>query len=312
MARKKKVLITGGAGFLGSFLAEVLAQKHSVTVIDDLSTGSKENLNNLACQFYRKRVWGPSAIQLLKRGGFDYVFHLAANAYIKTSVEKPFEDFDNNLIQPLRLLEAVRLMKQRPKIILASSAAVHGSACRFPMQEGDLLWPVSPYGAGKLALEQYASVYHRNYGVPVLCVRHYPMFGPRQKKQVVYDLMCKIAQPGKVLEVLGTGREVRDFLYVKDAAKGLALLAQHASFDGTAVNLCSGKGVSTRKIAETLLEVMRIKKKLKFTGQLRKGDVDKMVGSISRLVAFDFAPEYDLVTGLEETVNWFQSDRKRQ
>ena len=306
MAKKTRVLITGGAGFLGGFLTQELSHKHSVTVMDDLSTGSRNNLAGISCGFCKLRAWEKPAINLLKRGAFDLVIHLAANAYIKNSVDEPYQDFDNNLVQPLRLLDAVRQMTKKPKLLFISSAAVHGETIRFPMREDDKLRPVSPYGAGKLGLENYASVFCRTFGVPTLIVRLYPMYGPRQKKQVVFDLMRKLTLPGKILEVFGTGNEARDFLFVEDAARGMATIAGKLPFDGRTINLCSGKGIPIRQVVKTTMKTLGIIKNVHYTGKMRQGDVDKMVGSVEWLKRTVFKPEVSFEEGIKQTVLWFK------
>jgi len=308
MIRNKRIIISGGAGFLGSVTAELLSARNRVTVIDDLSTGVLASLRNCPCRFIRARAWGQRALDAVRRTRPDYIVHLAANAYIKTSVEKPSHDFENNAVQTFRLLEFVRHVEKKPKILLASSAAVHGRNIAFPMRETDHPAPVSPYGVSKLSLELYGSVYHQVYGVPVQTVRFYPMYGPRQKKQVVYDLMKKLCGRGDVLEVIGTGREVRDFLYVEDAARGIAAVLKGAKFDGSAVNLCTGRGVTIERVAREIMRAMKIKKRLLFTQRLRMGDVHKMVGSTVRIRKLGFRPLVAFEEGIKRTVKWFLGD----
>jgi UDP-glucose 4-epimerase len=307
MIKNNKILISGGAGFLGSHVTEILCAKNRVTVIDDLSTGKKENIRGLNCKFIRAKAWGNRALELVRQGRFDYIIQLAANAYIKTSVERPGYDFDNNIHQPFHLLETLRKMKNRPRLLLASSAAVHGENIRYPMKEDDRLCPISPYGVGKLTIEHYANVYARIYNVPALSVRLYPMYGPRQTKQVFYDLMKKLAGPGNQIAVIGTGREKRDFTYVTDAARAIECILSRGRFAGGVVNLCTGKGTSIHRVVTALMAAMGTNKKARYTRMLRDGDVKNMIGSPRQLRALGYRPRIPLKEGIKRTVQWFLS-----
>jgi len=197
-------------------------------------------------------------------------------------------------------------MKKKPKLLFASTAAVHGESPRFPMRENDPLLPVSPYGAGKLGVENYAHVYCKTFGVPAFCIRFYPMYGPRQKKQVVFDLMRKLSSRDRVLTVIGTGEERRDFLYVEDAAEGVARILRKVRFDGGVVNLCTGRGVRIREVVNAVMGSLGIRKKVRYTKKLRKGDVDAMIGSTARLRKTGFVPRTSFVKGMQKTAEWFK------
>jgi len=305
MITKKRVLITGGAGFLGSFLAERLARRNKVTILDDLSSGRRENLKACKCRFVKARLGSRRGLSLVRTGQFHYVVHLAANAYIKYSVDHPDRDFEKNLEEPFRFLETVRKMKNRPKILLASTAAVHGNNIRFPMREDDALHPVSPYGISKLAMEYYGEIYHKMFGVPSVSLRFYPMYGPRHYKQVIFDLMEKFASAKKRIKAFGTGQEIRDFTYVEDAAAAIEVVMQKFSFSGGVINLCSGKGVSIKRVANSVRREMGKKKEIDFTQKLRPGDVNKMIGFNGKLRQLGFRPEVSFQEGIKRSVEWF-------
>ncbi|OGJ89327.1 MAG: hypothetical protein A2268_08360 [Candidatus Raymondbacteria bacterium RifOxyA12_full_50_37] len=307
MIQGKRILVSGGAGFLGSFLVARLATVNRVTVVDDLSTGRRENLRGIDCKLVKARAWGGAACALVKKGGFDYIVNCAANGYIPVSVARPWFDFENNLVQPVKLLETVRNLKKRPRVAVVSSAAVLGEVRSLPMRETDLCAPVSPYGAGKLGVEQYASVYASVYGVPVKTIRLFPLFGPRQRKQLIYDLLVKLHAPGPDLRVYGTGRERRDLMYVEDAAAGFAALLEKGAFDGSTVNLCTGKGVSVARVAEELMRASGIRKRIVYAGGMRAGDVKAMIGSTTRLKKSGFAAVTPFEEGIRRTVTWFRS-----
>ncbi len=188
----KSVLVSGGAGFLGSHLVEQLTSAGAVvTIVDDLSTGHRENLSavsdavELKVLDIRQSIWE----QILNDNQYDVIFHLAANAYVPPSVERPAWDYQINLDSTFRLLEALHTIKWPGVLIYASSAAVYGNPVRIPICEDDPTVPISPYGVAKLAAERYNAVYSQLYGLRSASLRFFSLYGPRQRKQVVYDLI---------------------------------------------------------------------------------------------------------------------------
>ncbi len=302
-------LITGGAGFLGSHLVEELLKQHKVTIIDNLSTGKYENIKGLGrFRFHKMTLWEKDALSVLKKGRFDVVIHAAASAYIPHSVTNPLYDFRNNLDVTVNLLETVRCMSKRPKILLFSSAAVLGE-CKNIMKESDPVSPISPYGVSKAGVELYGRVYSSVYNMKIGVVRLFPLYGPRQRKQVVYDLMQKLLSKERKLEVIGTGKERRDLFFVKDAVRAITKFVIKGDFSGAVTNVCSGNSVSIRRIAETLMEVSNIKKDIRYTKKLRRGDASTMVGSTKVLNSFfDTGNITSLSRGIELTWKWFAAN----
>jgi UDP-glucose 4-epimerase len=239
----RRVLVTGGAGFIGSHLVEALVAGHNhVTVLDNLSTGSMANLARVQPQI--EVIVGELGALLcaermcLKR--YSHIFHLAANAYIPPSVENPLWDFQTNLHNTILLLEALRRLETQPHVIFASSAAVYGNPVRMPISEDDPTVPISPYGVGKLAAERYLYVYSRTYGVRATTLRLFSIYGPRQRKQVVYDLLGKLLLAPHRLDVYGDGTQVRDFAYVDDVVQAMLLAALRAPGAGEVYRRCVG------------------------------------------------------------------------
>ena len=301
------ILVTGGAGFLGSHIVKALCKKNKVTVIDDMSTGRLDNLKNLPVKISKNKCWSPS-VKEIKENNFDIVYHLAANAYIPNSVKFPEYDFTNNLVQTVKLLEAARLMKKPPKIVLFSSAAVLGEK-KGIMKESDSVEPISPYGASKAGVEFYGKNYAQNYSLKVLIIRLFPMYGKEQRKQIVYDLMVKQTSRSNWLEVIGSGFEKRDLTFINDAVDGIIALSRQDIFDGRIVNLCSGKGITTKKIAEEIIKVSGIRKNIIFTGSLRKGDVKSMIGSTKELSKYWNPARTKLGEGIKQSWQWFSSQK---
>lgn len=313
--RNKKVLITGGAGFLGSFLVENLLQAQArVTVVDNLSTGRKSNLKKVLPQitFLKSDARTKIFRNWLSRNKFDYFFHLAANPYIPPSVENPEYDFKENLLMVFNFLEIIRHQKKnyRPKLIFISTAGVYGNPKRNPITEEIPVDPISPYGVSKLASEQYVKIYHQLYDLQTLAVRMFPIYGPRQTKQVVFDFIKKLDNNPKFLKMFGDGSQSRDFIYVEDAARGLLQIAKKSKFQGEIYNLASGKETMILEIAKKLASLMRIKPIFKFT-PLRQGDAKNWRADISRVQALGFKPSTNLKTGLQKTLDWYFNEYQK-
>lgn len=309
--RDSSVLITGGAGFIGSHLVErVVAAGSRVTVVDNLSTGYLENLNSVIdrVDVHRADILDVDWEEMLKRDRFDLILHLAANSYVPPSVERPAWDFQTNLEGTFRLLEVLRILEWPGTLVYASSAAVYGQGARMPIQEGDLTVPVSPYGVSKLAAERYVAVYSQLYGLRAASVRFFSVYGPRQRKQVVYDLICKLVHNPTELFIYGNGSQVRDFNYVDDAVRAMMTVAERASMAGEAYNVASGWTCSIAELAEMLCRVLNVRPQFVYSGSVRLGDPEKWVASIERLQQLGFAPQIRLEDGLGRTALWLLSE----
>jgi len=307
-----KALITGVAGFLGSHLAErIRSQGVEVVGIDNFSSGDVKNLSTLKKHKSFSLVKG----DILKYEDLsksfkdvDVVFHFAAQSSVPKSTEDPIRDFEINVRGTLNVLELAR-KKEVNGVIFASSSTVYGNAV-LPTPENHLLRPISNYGASKAASEVYCSSYSSLYGLKTAIPRYYNIFGPRSRKGVMFDLLKKLQKnPGK-LEILGTGEQTKDYLYVTDAVDATLLIAEKGKLAGEAYNVGSGKNYSVKEIAEKLLEILGLsgKTKLVYTGSSWPGDVQKTLADISRLRALGFSPKVSFDQGLRSFVSWYESE----
>ncbi|MBL8132607.1 MAG: GDP-mannose 4,6-dehydratase [Anaerolineae bacterium] len=302
------VLITGGAGFIGSHLTEVLVGVGAkVTVVDNLATGNAANLQHLGAQV-TLIVGDVGELLRLKRlqvSDYAAIFHLAGNPYIPPSVENPAYDLRENLLNTFNLLEAVREAKERPKLISASSAAVYGNPVRLPIREDDPTVPISPYGVSKLAGERYLAVYSQLYDIAAVSMRFFSVYGPRQKKQVVFDLLRKIEANPHDIEVYGDGTQTRDFAYVMDIAHALVLAAERAPGRGEAYNVASGETTSIGQLVSALCEVCGVAPHIHYTGSVRPGDAERWEVDMQRLTDLGFKPETSLHDGVAAVKAWY-------
>jgi UDP-glucose 4-epimerase len=306
-----KALVTGGAGFIGSHLVERLVDLGAhVTVVDDLSTGRLENLRGVMSRIdLDERPLGALLDEPARLLDCDVIFHLAANAYIPPSVDDPAYDYGLNLDTTFRLLEVLRRAERRPRLVNASSAGVYGNPQRLPIRESDPTVPISPYGVSKLAAERYVAVYSELYGIPASSVRLFSVYGPRQRKQVVYDLVDRLAQDPRRLEVIGDGTQERDFVYVDDVAAAMILVSQQAPARGEALNVASDSTHSISQLVSGICDAMELRPEISYTGQVRPGDAERWSVDTSVLRMLGYEARTSLVQGLRATWDWYRAER---
>jgi UDP-glucose 4-epimerase len=310
--RGKKVLVTGGAGFIGSHLVErLVAAGAQVRVLDNLAQGREDNLVLSEIDFRRVDMTNAESVKSAVKGS-ELVFHLAANASVPRSVEDPTMDFSSNCLGTLNLFEALRKATVEACVV-ASSGAVYGQPVRFPIQETDELLPISPYGASKLGAEALCRAFRASYGLPAVIARIFNCYGPRQPRFVMFDFYRKLKRDPSRLEILGNGSQIRDFCYVADTVEALLRLGQTHSARGEAYNISSGTSYTVVQIAEIMARLLGSPDvQLQFTNQSWAGDAQRWEVSIAKLQkTTGFVPQYDLRKGLESFVAWFDAHPER-
>lgn len=301
----RSVLVTGGAGFIGSHLVELLVDAGAdVTVVDLLCSGSATNLAAVADRITLHET-DIRELDWREHLSADVIFHFAANAYVPPSVESPSFDYETNFAATFRLLEALREAKWPGRLVFASSAAVYGNAVRVPISETDPTVPISPYGVGKLSAERYLNVYAQLYGLRMAAVRFFSAYGPRQRKQVVFDLLSKLDRDRTQLPIHGDGTQVRDFLYVLDAARSAMVVAADGELTGEVYNVGAGREYTIDTLAKSLCALLGLSPEFRYTGVNRPGDPEKLVVDIRRLEDLGYQPEFELDDGLAEVVRWY-------
>lgn len=300
-------LVTGGCGFIGSHLVAALEKGgHRVSVLDDLSTGRRENVSSATQVVVGTITDAPTVNALIS--GIDGVFHLAAIASVERSRTEWGHTHASNLTGFINVLEAIALMKSPIPVVYASSAAVYGSNDKVPITEADLVQPLTAYGADKLGCELHARVGAVVHGIPSTGLRFFNVYGPRQDPRSPYSgvisIFCDRLRRGEPIEIYGDGRQIRDFVYVADVVEFL-LSAMATSTAGARVfNVCTGTGTSVLELANMIADLCQIAPDINFRPQ-RAGDIRASVGSEAfargRLGLHARAP---IREGLASTLQW--------
>ncbi len=310
---RKKVLITGGAGFIGSHLSEALVDHNvDVTIVDDLSTGSLFNLRSIVSKIrlVKSNILSRDFRRMIKTEKYDAILHLAGPAYVPPSVRNPSSNFKNTAYATLVLLDTLRKVRSNCRFIYASSAAVYGNPKKLPICEDDPTVPISPYGVAKLTSELYTYVFHKIYGLKTVSLRFFSVYGPRQKKQIIYDFITKLSKNPHKLTIIGDGTQKRDMIYVKDVVRAILKVLQNSNFNGNVYNVATGNSYSTKEIATIVARVMAKYPVLSYTKNLRPGDAQQWVVCINNLKKIGFFPKYSLEDGIRNTLKWFNSQIK--
>ena len=298
------MLVTGGGGFAGSHLVEALVDYGAeVTVVDNFQSGRPENLGQVADRI--SLIDRPLPEALDEVSAPDYVFHCAARSYVPPSVADPVGDMRTNGGLALHVLEWVRNHTPASKVIIFSSAAVYGSPRSTPVSEDHPLAPVSPYGVSKLAADRYAHVYASVFGLNTVAMRCFALYGPRHRKQVVFDLMNKLRAGEGAAEVIGTGEEERDLCFVSDIVRAALTVALRAPFHGEVYNAGGTQAIKIGRLAQLIATSMGYEPRLEFTRVTRPGDPNVLVADCSRLRGLGWEPQTGLEEGLRKTADWF-------
>jgi UDP-glucose 4-epimerase len=314
----RRILVTGGAGFIGSHAAALFAAAGDhVTVLDDLSSGRRENIPT-AAEFLPLDVRSPDAARAVRDGRFDVVCHFAAQMDVRRSVADPVHDARINIEGSLNLLEAVRAAGGSARVVFASTGgAIYGDLAEPPTAEQAAKDPQSPYGVAKLAVEQYLAYYGRVHGLQSIALRFSNVYGPRQDphgEAGVVAIFCERLLHGEPLTVYGDGRQTRDYVFVGDVARAVQLGARAAvppagTVDARAFNIGTGVETDVLTLAKTLAAAAgappRIAHAAERPGEQRRSAV--RIDAAER--ALGWRPDVALEQGLQQTFAWFSARR---
>jgi UDP-glucose 4-epimerase len=308
----KKVLITGAGGFVGSHLVErLLTLGASVIALDSRTNPYWDNAR------HRYDTLTVANVDLTDRSALqrifaehvpDIVFHLAGNANVPNSVKHPTADFASNCTSTVEVLEAMRLFASRARLVLASTSAVYGEPGREKIKETTPLQPIAPYGSSKVCAEEMCRIYYKTYNIHVSIGRLFNCYGPRMKKFVISDFITKLMSNPEQLEILGDGRQTRDFTYIDDAVSGLITIARNG-LPGESYNISTGVSYSVTELAQVVIEALGLtgRTTISYSGSSWKGDAQFWSVDITKAQSIGYVPQFNLKLGVAKTTQWLQS-----
>ena len=303
--KNNRVVVTGGAGFIGSHLAEELARGNEVTIVDNLSSGRKENIAALVSQdnvqFIQASITDLGLLQKALKGA-DFVFHQAAIPSVPRSIKDPLSSHQANITGTLNVLIAAKDNGVK-KVVYASSSSVYGDTPTLPKREDMPPNPQSPYAITKLTGEYYCRIFQQIYGLLTVCLRYFNIYGPRQDPNSQYAAVIpkfiKRVSEGKPPIVFGNGNQTRDFTFVKDVVEANILAAQS---EATGVfNIGRSDSITINDLARTIMEVMEAGFK-PIHRKPRPGDIIHSLADVTKARGFGYNPKYRLEEGLMETI----------
>lgn len=305
-----KVLVTGGAGFIGSHVVDqLIAAGHNVSVLDDLTSGDERNVPK-GLKFYRLSLNDPKLDAVFKKERFDAVCHLAAKTNMRESLTDPIADLESNVAGLVRLLELAAKKYPVKKFVFASTGgALYGDTRELPVAEDAPTKPISPYGVGKLAGERYLYYYHAVHGLPVVILRNSNVYGPRnERKKYVGSVVAFIRNimAGNEIVINGDGRQTRDFIYVEDVARANVLALARTKRDFLTCNVSGGSETSInaliRSIEKHTGKKAKVRRNSGIPGEVRRSYLENKKASRE----LKWKPKHTVEAGVKKTVAYLQ------
>ena len=303
-----KILVTGGAGFIGSHVVNVFIENgHEVVVVDDLSTGRRSNLNT-AATFYKVDIRSPQLAEIFEKEQPQVIDHHAAQMDVRRSVEDPLFDADVNVLGSIKLIELARKHNVQRFIYISTGGAVYGEPEYLPCDEAHPINPICPYGASKHTVEHYLYMYQELYDLNYVILRYPNVYGPRQDPHGEAGVVAIFAGQmlgGDQIVINGDGEQERDFVYVGDCARA-NLLALTTENSNTIFNLGYGKGTTINEIYTNLKNITGYELSAKH-GPAKVGETRRIFLEASKAEKkLDWKPTVGLEAGLSETVEYFR------
>ncbi|MFX1375584.1 MAG: GDP-mannose 4,6-dehydratase [Promethearchaeota archaeon] len=315
MLKNKNILITGGAGFIGTHLFEALIQESNyIVIIDNFNqcyySGKEENLAGVTQSYEVLKDYNIIKGDLLDKSLYskitddiDIIFHLAAHAGVQYSMLNAEKVTRNNIDSFVNLLEFA-VKKEIKKLVYASSSTVYGNPVYTPVDENHPKNPICPYGLSKLCGEIYADYYFREFSLPITSLRFYSVYGPRGRPDMVVGKFFNLVLQNKELIIYGDGEQLRDFTYVSDIINGLILASEKRESSGQVFNLGKSNPISINQLVEQIYDLANKPKNLKHS-EKQKGDMEITYADISKATkVLNYHPQITIDEGLRKTYEW--------
>lgn len=306
--KKEKILVTGGAGFIGSHLVDALIAKgHGVVVVDDLSSGNKKNINPRA-KFYKYDIRDERLARIFQKYIITHVFHTAAQINLRESIKDPLFDARINILGALNLLENCGRYGIKKFIFSSTGGAIYGDAKTVPTPETYCAQPISPYGVAKQTVENYLHYYHTVWGLDYIALRYANVYGPRQNSQSeagVIAIFCDQLLQGKQSQINGDGKQTRDFVYVSDVVAA-NLLALKSKISGV-YNVGTGVETNVNELYKMIAENIVAKPGKANHAEAIKGEQRRSCLNNKKIRKdLGWQPKMSVAKGIKLTVNWFK------
>ncbi len=313
-----KVVITGGAGFIGSHIAEEVAKEYEVVIIDNLDDYYSPDLKrrnlklllaNPNVRFIEGDITDSDLLRRVIDSDVEFVFHEAAQAGVRISVEDPFKPNNVNVLGTLNVLKA-SLDAGVKRVINASSSSVYGKVQYLPFDEAHPTMPVSPYGVSKLAAEHYCRVFYEVYGLPTVSLRYFTVYGPRMRPDLAISIFTRKMLANELITVFGDGEQTRDFTYIDDIVRVNRGLLETGDADGYAMNVGGGHRITVNDLIAHLREITGSASEIEYSDK-QKGDAEHTLADTAlarELVGY--RPETTIEDGLKKFVAWYTASQQ--
>lgn len=295
-----KILIIGSKGFIGSHCVDYFSQKYEVWECDVIIDYDKPRyifIESVDSDFQ----------DIFLNHKFDVCINCSGAANVPFSLEKPYNDFQLNTLNVFKVLDAIRRFNPECRYVNMSSAAVYGNPELLPITESMPCRPVSPYGIHKKVAEIICEEFYRFWGIHTCCIRIFSAYGPRLRKQLLWDIAQK-AIHNDAVELFGTGHETRDFIYITDLVRLIDCVITKAPFEADIINAANGKQIETSKIARLMLESLGCGKEPNFKGTNRKGDPLNWEADIAKAGELGYRQEVEIEEGINNYVKWLREN----
>ncbi|MFX0072986.1 MAG: GDP-mannose 4,6-dehydratase [Candidatus Hermodarchaeota archaeon] len=317
MIKNKNILITGGAGFIGTHLFEKLVVNDNFIIIidnfNDYYAGKEVQLENIIKNYEESRDYKVIKGDLVNKLTYneinceiDLIFHLASQAGVRFSMENASEVSYNNIISTVNVYEYA-LHNNVKKVVYASSSSVYGNPIYTPLDENHPKNPISPYAVSKLSGEIYADLYYREYGLPVTTMRFYTVYGPRGRPDMAIRKFFDLMLQDKKIIIYGNGEQLRDFTYISDIIDGLILAGENKQSNGEIFNLGCSNPISVNQLVGKMYSITSKTRKIEYINK-QKGDVEITYSNTEKAKRIlNFNPEIDIDEGLRRTFEWHKN-----